>query len=62
MPATSQAQQKLFAIAEHNPEALHKENKGLANLSHKTLHEFAHTKREGLPSYAHARKARKDNG
>jgi hypothetical protein len=56
MPATSPAQQRLFAIAEHNPSALYKENKDLAKLPHKTLHEFAHT------SYAQARAARKKEG
>jgi hypothetical protein len=49
MPAVSQKQQRLFAIAEHNPSALHAENEGLASLSHKTLHDFAATPRKGLP-------------
>jgi hypothetical protein len=51
MPATSKAQQRLFAVAEHNPAALFKRNKGLANLPHKTLHDFAATPRKGLPMY-----------
>jgi hypothetical protein len=59
MPATSQAQQAAMAIAEHSPEKLYARNKGLAEMSHKQLHEFASTPRKGLPSYAHARKARK---
>lgn len=50
MPATSQAQQRLFALAEHNPGKLHEKNKGLANLPQKTLHDFAATPRTGLPS------------
>jgi hypothetical protein len=49
MPAKSEAQQKLFAIAEHAPEKLYKKNKGLTSLSHKTLHEFAATKTSKLP-------------
>jgi hypothetical protein len=49
MPATSIAQRRLFAVAEHNPGALHKKNKGLLGLSHQTLHEFADTKESGLP-------------
>jgi hypothetical protein len=44
MPASSEAQRELFAIAEHHPEKLHKENKGLLKLSHKQLHDFASTK------------------
>lgn len=49
MPAKSVAQRRLFAIAEHKPALLYKRNKGLANLSHDTLHEFADTKEKGLP-------------
>lgn len=44
MPAKSEAQRELFAIALKHPSALHAHNKRLANLSHKTLHEFAATK------------------
>lgn len=51
MPARSKAQQKLFAIAEHNPSALHKNNRSLAILPHKTMHDFAATKRKGLPPH-----------
>lgn len=49
MPARSKAQQRLFAIAEHNPSALYGKNAGLAKLPHQTLHDFAATKRKGLP-------------
>lgn len=59
MPAVSRAQQQAMAIAEHSPEKLHAENKGLLDMSHKQLHEFASTPRKGLPTYAHARAARK---
>lgn len=55
MPATSKAQQKLFAIAEHNPSALYAKNKALANLPHKTLHDFASTSVKALPQ--HVKKA-----
>lgn len=44
MPAESDPQRRLFAIAEHAPEKLHKGNKKLAKLPHKVLHEFASTK------------------
>lgn len=49
MPATSVAQRKLFAIAEHHPDELYSKNNGLANLSHKTLHDFAATPQKELP-------------
>jgi len=49
MPARSQSQQRLFAIAEHAPGKLYSKNKGLAGLSHQTLHDFAATPRKGLP-------------
>jgi hypothetical protein len=49
MPAKSVAQRRLFAIAEHHPGELREENRGLAKLSHKTLHEFAATSEKRLP-------------
>lgn len=60
MPAESKAQQIAMAIAEHHPEDLNEKNKGLLDMTHKELHDFASTPRKGLPSYAHARKARKN--
>ena len=44
MPAKSDAQRKLMAIAEHHPSALHKENRGVLSMSHQQLHDFAATK------------------
>jgi hypothetical protein len=49
MPAKSQAQQKLFAIAEHSPGKLYGRNSGLLKMSHQQLHDFASTPRKGLP-------------
>lgn len=49
MPAESQAQQKAMAIAEHDPQKLYKKNRGLLRMTHEQLHDFASTKREGLP-------------
>lgn len=67
MPAKSKTQRVAMAIAEHHPEQLNPENKGLAEMSHKQLHEFAATSEKGLPehvhkkaSYKHAREARRD--
>jgi hypothetical protein len=38
-----------MAIAEHSPGKLYAKNKGLLKMSHKQLHDFAATKRKGLP-------------
>jgi hypothetical protein len=53
MPATSRAQQQLFAIAEHEPGKLHAANKALAKLPKSTLHDFAATKVKKLPKRVH---------
>ena len=50
MPAKSQAQQRLFAIAEHDPDKLYARNAGLKKLSQTQLHDFAATKRSSLPA------------
>ena len=52
MPAKSRAQQIVMAIAEKNPSKLQSKNKGLLKMSHDQLHDFAATKRTGLPKYA----------
>jgi hypothetical protein len=49
MPAESQAQQKVMAIAEHSPEKLYKKNRGLLRMTHSQLHDFASTPRKDLP-------------
>ena len=49
MPSVSAAQQIAMAIAEHNPSKLYKRDRGLTEMSHKQLHEFAATSRKGLP-------------
>lgn len=66
MPAVSKAQRVAMAIAEHHPEQLNPENKGLADMSKKDLHGFASTPEKGLPehkrkksAYSHVRKARR---
>lgn len=48
MPAANMKQQRLFAIAEHSPAKLFAKNKSVAKLPHKTLHEFAATKKVDL--------------
>lgn len=49
MPARSKSQQMAMAIAEHNPGELYSRNKGLLSMSKSQLHDFAATKRKGLP-------------
>ena len=44
MPATSQKQRQLMAIAEHHPSKVSKKNRGVLKMSHKQLHDFASTK------------------
>lgn len=64
MPAKSEAQRRLMAIAEHHPEQLYERNKGAAEMSHKQLHDFAATSEKGLPKHVHQkasyRQARKE--
>lgn len=52
MPAVSKKQQEAMAIAEHEPEKLNPANKGMLKMSHSQLHDFAATKRKGLPEQA----------
>lgn len=59
MPSVSEAQQNLFAIAEHKPSILKSKNKKLAGLSHKVLHEFAATKTKMLPKKVSGKKGPK---
>jgi hypothetical protein len=59
MPAESEKQAVMMRIAEHHPEKLYERNKGAAEMSHSQLHDFAKTKDKGLPTYAHARAARR---
>jgi hypothetical protein len=49
VPSLSKAQQEAMAIAEHSPGKLYAKNKGLLKMSHQQLHDFAATKRKGLP-------------
>jgi len=49
MPAVSKKQQIAMAIAEHEPEKLYAQNKGMLNMTQSQLHDFAATKRSGLP-------------
>ena len=44
MPAVSEKQRRMMAIAEHAPEKLNKKNKGVLKMSHSQLHDFASKK------------------
>lgn len=50
MPSVNEAQRRLFSIAEHSPEKLRPENRDLAKLPRRTLHDFAATKRYQMAS------------
>lgn len=52
MPATSRVQRIATAIAEHHPEQLYARNRGLLNMSHSQLHDFAATPETDLPERA----------
>jgi len=41
MPAKSEKQRKLMAMAEHNPSTVSKKNRGVLKMSKQQLHEFA---------------------
>ncbi len=61
MPATSKAQRRAMAVAEHSPEKLKGKNKGLAKMSKEKLHEFASTKEKGLPQHAKSKSPKKND-
>lgn len=49
MPATSQSQQRLMALAEHDPAKVSAKNRGVLSMSRSQLHDFAATPRTALP-------------
>lgn len=40
-----------MAIAEHHPDQLYAANRGVLNMSHSQLHDFAAVKEKGMPHY-----------
>ncbi|MDE1940682.1 MAG: DUF3008 family protein [Patescibacteria group bacterium] len=60
MPARSQAQRRLMAMAEHTPlYQLHGQARKMKkSMSHQQLHDFASTKEKGLPYHVKKRKKR----
>lgn len=57
MPAVSKKQRRAMAIALHNPEKLHKRNRGMAMMSQSDLEDFASTKEKNLPARKRTGKA-----
>lgn len=53
MPAKSEKQRRMMAIAEHHPEKLYQKNKSVLKMSHKQLHEFSSKKDNGF--YGHTK-------
>ena len=51
-----------MAIAEHEPNKLYSKNRGLLKMSKSQLHDFAATKRTGLPEKAHGKALLKRKG
>ena len=51
-----------MAIAEHDPEKLYPENKGVAKMSKAELHKYASTKEKNLPKRKASRKSARSRG
>ena len=62
MPAVSQAQRRLMALAEHSPEQVHARNRGVLAMSQGQLHDFAATKERGLPKHKRLARALRKHG
>lgn len=52
MPSTSKAMRRLMGLAEHHPEQVRPENRGVLKMTHQQLHDFAATPEKGLPARA----------
>ena len=46
MPAKSEKQRKMMAIAEHHPGQLYARNRGVLKMTHQQLHDFAKKKKK----------------
>jgi hypothetical protein len=62
MPATSKAQRRLMAIAEHHPGEVYGRNRGVLKMTHTQLHDFAKTKEKRLPEYHEKRRPERNLG
>ncbi len=59
MPAKSEKQRQMMAIAEHHPEMLHKRNRGVLSMGEEQLHDFAVAPHRGVRSVERARRRKK---
>lgn len=59
MPAVSQKQRMMMAIAEHQPKKLYKRNKSVLKMSKKQLSDYASTPTSTLPQAIKPKKFRK---
>jgi len=63
MPAQSEKQREMMAIAEHHPEKLYAKNRGVLKMSQQQLHDFAATNglvKKASSKIQQARRRRKD--
>ena len=64
MPAQSEKERELMAIAEHHPEKVYARNRGVLAMTHSQLHDFASTKglhkRIGTRPYGRSQKGGQD--
>lgn len=49
MPAVSDKQRRLMAIAEHNPSKIYKKNRGVLKMTKEQLSDYAKTSEKSLP-------------
>lgn len=48
-----------MAIAEHHPDELYAKNRGVLDMTHQQLHDFAATKEKRLPHYVKPQKSQR---
>ena len=58
MPSVSRNERITAAIAEHHPEQLNPENRGMLKMSKQQLHDYAATPEKGLSKRVPSRKRR----
>lgn len=51
MPTVSRSFRRLAGMAEHHPEKVNPENKGILKMTQSQLHDFASTPEKGLPEH-----------
>jgi hypothetical protein len=61
MPAKSEAQRQLMAIAEHHPEKVKAKNRDVLKMTKQQLHEYASTSEKHLPARKKLHRSAKRN-